>query len=345
MTESSEHYVKADAILTEDGFVGNKALHIKNRAIAGFPDNHLLDDTVNVLDYPGHVITPCFCDYHLHFFNNSPEDTITITKALNSSGITAAFEGGDKNCSGLKTKEQFANHLNIKTAGCAIYKKGAYGQYIGKGVESIREAAELIHQLKREGMDYIKVINSGILKPETGEITPGGFEANELSAIMQHAQDSGFKVACHANGEKAVREAVEAGASYIIHGLHVSDETLSMMAEKGTALVPTANAFASLKAIASDKEAVQHIERAVDCQLSAISRAAGLRVTILPGSDSGPDFIPYGRSFIHELQYFHKAGLSIDTILQSATAAPFKVGINAAYAVTRNLEIKKVFIG
>jgi imidazolonepropionase-like amidohydrolase len=344
MTERREYFIKADAILTADGLVRNKALHIVDGIIAGFPDNHLIDDTLDVLDYPGHIITPCFCDYHMHFFSHIPEDINAVATDLKASGITRVFEGGDKSLSGLQAKDQLKNNLDIKAAGCAIYKKGSYGQYIGKGVESIRGAKELINKLKKEGADYIKVINSGIFLPETGEISTGGFEARELKKIIRHAEDSGFKVACHTNGECAVREAVEAGASFIIHGLNVSDHTLSVMAEQGASLVPTVHAFASLKAVESKHEGARNIEKAVERQLSAVNSAYEKNVKILPGSDSGPAFIPCGVSFLEELKFFHKAGLDMDTIFKSAITGPFKKGMKADYLVMDGFDIKEVSI-
>lgn len=344
MTESREYFVIADGILMEDGLVGYKALHVINGMIAGFPDNHLIADNADVHDYPGHIITPCFCDYHMHFFGRLLEDTHAVAEALRASGITKVFEGGDRNLSGLRVKAQLKNSLEIETAGYAIYKKGSYGQYIGKGVESISGARELIDKLKRDGVDYIKVINSGIFLPETGEISGGGFDANELKHIVRHATELGFKVACHANGEHAVRDAVEAGASFIIHGLNVSDDTLSAMHEQGTSLVPTVHAFARLRTVNSKQKAVRNIDKAVESQLSTVNSAHGKKVRILPGSDAGPEFIPCGVSFLEELKLFHRAGLDRDTIYKSAITEPFKKGMRADYLLVEGFEIKEVHI-
>jgi len=344
MTESREFFLKAASLLTGQGLVRNKALHIKNGIISGFPDDYLINKTANVLDYPDHVITPCFCDYHLHFFNDSPEFIAAIARDLITSGIKSVLEGGDKHLTGLKLKNQLQDRLNIKSAGCAIYKKGTYGQFIGKGVKNVSEASELINQLHREEVDYIKIINSGIFDPETGEITPGGFERRELKDIVGHAKDRDLKVACHANGDQAVRDAVDAGASYIIHGLHVSDDTLSEMAAKGTSFVPTVNAFMSLHSIATDKESRENIREAVEIHVEAVGLAYVKGVKLLPGSDSGPACIPYGKAYQDELYFWQRAGIPIEHILSSAAVAPFKQGQKADFLVLDGLEVKKYFI-
>ncbi len=157
------------------------------------------------------------------------------------------FEGGDNKLLGLRAKKQLNARLDIKTSGHAIYKRNTYGSYLGRGVANAREAGELIRQLRDEGVDYIKLVHSGIFEPATGRITSGGFEKQELRSIAAEARSSGLEIMCHANGEQAIREAVDAGVSSIIHGLRVSNETLLVMAERGTSLIPTVNAFASLK--------------------------------------------------------------------------------------------------
>ena len=162
--------------------------------------------------------------------------------------------------------------------------------------------------------------------------------------IVKYAKDKGLDVICHANGDKAVSEAVCAGVSAIVHGLHVSDETLSMMYEKNVSFIPTVNAFASLAMKTMDREVKSNIERAVEGHLLAINKAADIGVKVLPGSDSGPRFVPYGKSYFDELVFFKKAGLSDDCILTSAVAETLKKGMQADFLVMKGMEIEKVFV-
>jgi hypothetical protein len=340
-----EYMLTADAILTETGFAAGRAIKIIDGYI-DLIDNDLISDTgIKVLNFAGCTIISCFCDYHLHFFRRDSAEAESITGDLISHGIISVVDGGSKDLYSFELKESLSHKLDIKTAGCALYKKGTYGGYIGKGVDTVQEAQAIIEELAEYGADYIKIINSGLYEPDTGKVSEGGFTCHELKGIVQYAQSKGLDTACHANGEKAVQQAVQAGVSMIIHGLGIADETLSLMAEKGTVFIPTVNAFESLKKISTGRDALKHIEKTVSSHVSAISRAFDMGVKVLPGSDAGPAFIPYGTSFRKEIQFFQKAGIPQDDILLSAAQGPLKQGGRADFLVLRGLQVEKVFVG
>jgi imidazolonepropionase-like amidohydrolase len=192
-------------------------------------------------------------------------------------------------------------------------------------------------------VSYIKLINSGIFNPATAQITDGGFDKGDVSDIVRYAGDKGLDVICHANGDKAIREAVSAGVSAIVHGLFVSDETLFMMWERKTSFIPTVNAFASLPMKTINTKTKAHIDRAVEGHLMAISKAAEIGTRVLPGSDSGPQFLPYGKSCLDELAFFKKAGICDRLVLTWAVAEPFKIGMPADFVILKGSEIKTVF--
>lgn len=337
-----ECLVKADAILTENGFERDRFLHIKDGTVSDIKDSSCSMDCPAIIDFTGCILIPGFCDYHLHFFKKNSLSDDAIIETLRSHGITEVFEGGDSRLHGFITRDAAAGRIEIKSAGCAIHRKGSYGEFIGRGVDSIQEARDLIDWLHHEGADYIKIINSGIFQPDTGAITPGGFEINDLTEIVQYAKDKGFYTACHANGEKAVRDAVESGVSSVIHGLYVSEETLSAMAEKRVHFVPTLNAFASLSALVSDDISAGNIAKAVDGHMNAVRSAQEKGVRVLPGSDSGPSFIPYGRAYHNELKLFQKAGFPLEDILLSASSSVFEKGMKADFLVLKGLKVERI---
>jgi imidazolonepropionase-like amidohydrolase len=350
MKEHSEFIVKADSILTEKGLKTGVALGIKDGNIDDINDISHFHRDRRVLNFTGYRVTPCFCDYHLHFFKGASEIE-KITAAVISQGITRVYEGGDRNRYSMEIKGKVKDRLDIKTAGYAIYKKGTYGEYIGRGVSNSEEAKEIIDRLSLDGVDYVKVINSGVFLPSTGEISSGGFRLHDLEEIIDYANAKGLDVACHANGERAVQESIEAGVSWLIHGLRVSGEVLTLMAEKGIKFIPTVHAFFSLASLLSrrsrrepEKNAQIHIQEASDQHLATVKKAYDMGVKILPGSDSGPAIIPYGSSYHKELALFRKAGIPDEMILSSAAAGSLKLGAKADFLVLDGLTVKKVFI-
>jgi imidazolonepropionase-like amidohydrolase len=339
----SDYIIKADSILTEKGFEPDKALRMKDGRIVDIYDISVFDDSAELLDFTSYTVTPCFCDYHLHLFRKESTEQDKFIRTLNEYGVFTVLDGGSQDLYSLEIKNTTKNSLEIKSAGHAIYKQCSYGKYIGQVVETVREAEQLIDKLLEAGADYVKIINSGIYNPDNNKISEGGFSPSELKAIVDYGKASGVDVACHANGEQAVEDAVNSGVSYLIHGLEASDKSIAMMAEKGIAFIPTINAFASLKKISKTKEAYDNIDRAVENHMKTVSRAYNEGIKILPGSDSGPDFIPYGSSFHEELIMFQKAGIPDQDILSLAVSRHFEKGSQADFLVLDGLDVMKIF--
>lgn len=293
-----------------------------------------------IADFRSLTLSPCFCDYHLHFSARAKTAAESIGASLRRQGISEAYEGGDKGMAGLSVKETLRGMLRIMTSGYALYKTGGYGSALGRGIAHHADAVSAINDLLSFHVDYIKIIHSGVYNPESGQITAGGFDATELKHIVEYAKERGLKVYCHANGLKAVRQAIDAGVSAIVHGLYSDDETFAEMAEKNIAFIPTLHAFQSLLAIAKTEAARQNVEKRVDAHLSAVNRAFERKVRVLPGSDSGPDFIPYGNAYIQELRLLLRAGIPFAEVIQSAAAATLTEGAPADFVLLDGLSVQ-----
>ncbi|MEK6672789.1 MAG: amidohydrolase family protein [Nitrospirota bacterium] len=250
----------------------------------------------------------------------------------------------DRDLSGQRIKSTIGSRVKVKTSGYAIYKKGGYGRFIGMTADDAREAFKTIEQLKGLSVDYIKVINSGVFMPESGLISNGGFTREEIREIISYATDSGFPVFCHANGDVAIRDAVEAGASSIVHGFCVSEDTLALMKDKRASLIPTLNALSSLSLNSVSSEARKNIDIMTERHLSAMSRAKDLGVCLFSGSDSGALFLPYGTSYLKELLFFEKAGLSIKQILSASVTGELQEGLRADFIILNGLNVEAVFV-
>jgi len=343
--QSSEYIVIAEALLTENGFITDRTVRIKDGFISDITSHAQASHNVKVFEFSGHLIAPCFCDYHLHFFKRKKEKIKEITDALTSCGISKVYEGGDSYGYGMEVKKSVTDRLTVQSAGYALYKKASYGSYIGRGVENRQEAENIIDRLSRDGVDYIKVVHSGVFQPADGTISSGGFAFQELKHLITYAGARGLDVVCHANGDEAVREAIEAGVSYIVHGLGISSESIALMAEKKISFIPTVNAFACLASPGLQKEANKNIRGALAKHLIAIKRASDMGVKVLPGSDAGPAAIPYGVSYLKELRLFQDAGISPEKILISAAAGKLEQGAKADFLILNGFTAKHVCRG
>src|SRR3954453_14089382 len=107
---------------------------------------------------------------------------------------------------------------------------------IANGVDEVRKAVR--YQIKH-GAELIKVCASGGVMSHTGPAGAQQDSDEEPRAIADEAPRAGLKVAAHAHGEDGIRAAIEAGIDCIEHGSLMSDDTLALMVERGTFLVPT----------------------------------------------------------------------------------------------------------
>jgi imidazolonepropionase-like amidohydrolase len=120
---------------------------------------------------------------------------------------------------------------------------------IANGPDEVRAAVR--YQVKY-GADWIKTCaTAGVLSAGT-EIGPAQYTLGELETMVETATMLNRRVVAHAHGNAGIRNAVQAGVASIDHGSVLDDETLAMMRQRGTFLVPTMMAFEYVYAAAQD---------------------------------------------------------------------------------------------
>jgi len=106
-------------------------------------------------------------------------------------------------------------------------------------VNSIEDARRAVRQRYKDGADLIKITaTGGVLSVAASGQNPQ-FMEEEIRAIVDIANDYGFKVAAHAHGTEGMKRAVRAGVASIEHGTFMDDETMALMKKNGTYYVPT----------------------------------------------------------------------------------------------------------
>jgi len=178
-------------------------------------------------------------------------------------------------------------------------------------------------------VDHVKIVNSGLNSLVTfGRTTSPQFDPDELRAAVQAAHRRGLKVMVHANGNRAVSVAVEAGCDSIEHGFFMGMETLRKMADRGTVWIPTAVTMEAYAEYLEDsgvlppcfgggrgsgetqRDAARVARRNLEHQLEQMAAARRLGVTVALGTDAGSIGVEHGRGAAREFGLLMAAGFS-----------------------------------
>jgi len=193
---------------------------------------------------------------------------------------------------------------------------------IADGVSQVRKAVR--YQIKH-GAQVIKVCASGGIMSHTGPAGAQQYSDEELRAIADEAHRAGLKVAAHAHGDDGIRAAIEAGIDCIEHGSLMSDETLDLMIERGTFLVPTTyladGMDTSQAAPELQAKAAEVFPRAKETIRKAVARGA----RIACGTDAPA--IPHGRNAKELLALVDRGMTPLGAIRAATTVAAELIGV------------------
>ena len=92
----------------------------------------------------------------------------------------------------------------------------------------------LVRQTKAEGADLIKLFATAGLGAGGGQTMTD----EQIQATCSEAKAQGLRSVVHAIGDSGIRASVMAGCTSIEHGTFISDESLRLMAERGTYFDP-----------------------------------------------------------------------------------------------------------
>jgi imidazolonepropionase-like amidohydrolase len=214
---------------------------------------------------------------------------------------------------------QTAGHIDHRRPGETQGFDPAKPLNVADSPDQVRFAARL---MLKYGADQIKVlVTGGVLSPgnEPGE---QNMSLEEIRAAVEVARMHGKITSAHAHGTAGIKAAALAGVSVIEHCTLVDAETVKIMADQGTAIVPTFNVLKVVTekgpAVGIPDFAVRKAAALVGSHRANIKRAYDAGVRIVFGTDCGTPLTPHGAQAV-ELVQMVAAGIPPADALLGAT--------------------------
>jgi imidazolonepropionase-like amidohydrolase len=248
---------------------------VKDQRIVAVGEDSAIPADANVVDLGDATLVPGYIDAHTHlafdhddewakaFYENTlrsvPEQAFHAeanARRTLRAGVTSARDVGSSDFIDVALRNAINDGLaegpRMLVAGHAIGSTGGHcdsapvppdrmkpaGTLEGvcNGPESCRLA---VREQMKYGADVIKICASGGVLSVSDPVDVPQLTPAELGAIMSEAHAWRRKVAAHAHGDLAAKQAIEAGIDSIEHGSFLTPATLQLMKQKGVYLVPT----------------------------------------------------------------------------------------------------------
>lgn len=166
------------------------------------------------------------------------------------------------------------------------------GDYTTGIADGIDEAIKAVRYQIKHGADVIKICaTAGVLSFE-GPVGAQQFSDAEMRAIVEEAARHGLRVMAHAHGTEGINAAVRAGVASIDHGSMLDDESIRLMKERGTYLVPTTALVDLIPMDVLPPPIRAKAEYVLPLARSSVRRAIREGVPIAFGTDAG--VMPHG---------------------------------------------------
>lgn len=286
------------------------------------------EGTARIIDLEGKFVTPGLMDAHVHIGSESQ-----ARRALRS-GVTTARSMGTGHYVDVGLARLIADgqaegpellaagyHVRPGPPEAFFLDHPDMARYREDGIRGVEAVGEMVTRVLDRGVDFVKT--NATERAGLAETDPRKqlYREDELRRMTELASARQIPVAAHAHGDGGGRAAVAAGVTSIEHGSYLSPETLRMMVERGTYLVPTIAIVTDVAAPGGDYDIAPLIVRGLHMlprlrETAALAHELGVRIVAATDTGYGPESVV---RLPHELQELVDIGMTPLEALQAAT--------------------------
>lgn len=332
----------------------NQIILIDNNLITEIGSNLSIPKDAEVIDLSNSTVLPGLMDCHTHISSQPSDDyygdlfrATSIDYAVRAPIYAKrTLEAGFTTCRDLGAADlidiSLRNAINEKViegprmyvATFMIGSTGGHSDLTGfnpniswKGNPDFTGVADGVDEIRKRvrnnikwGADVIKVgATAGVMSEEESVGAPQ-YSLEEMKALVDEAHMWGKKVAAHAHGTEGINRAVVAGVNSVEHCSIIDDQTIKLMKEKGTYMVPTLYALDYIIETYSKKgfpEKIINKAKSIKIEKEkSFERIVKAGIKIAYGTDAG--VMPHGLN-AKDFAYMVKAGMTPMQTIQSAT--------------------------
>jgi imidazolonepropionase-like amidohydrolase len=184
----------------------------------------------------------------------------------------------------------------------------------------------LVRRTKQEGADLIKLF-------ATSGLGAGGNQSmtdEQIQAVCSEAKAVGLRSVVHAIGDAGARSAVLAGCTSIEHGTFLTDETLLLMAQRGTYFDPNLlvlhNYLDNRDSFTFNQQALDTLDTGIAPTEDVLRRARAHSVKVVFGTDAVAG--SHGRNaeeFIYRVRDAHDKPM--DAVVSATSVSAESLGL------------------
>ena len=286
----------------------SRPLHIKG---IGLPDEQpvqwwIVDGTLSAEPlhdaetvFDGGWILPGLVDAHCHVglgAHGATDLDEAITQAETERDVGALLLRDAGSPCDTRSLDDHDDLPRIIRAGRHLARPKRYQRGFAIEMEDESQLPAAVAEQARFGDGWVKLVGDWIDR-DVGDLAPL-WSDDVLKAAIDAAHENGARVTAHVFSEDALPGLIKAGIDCIEHGTGLTDDTIELMVEYGTALVPTLINIENFPGIANGASKFPAYARHMrDLHEKCPSRIAAAReagVPIYAGTDAG-SMVAHGR--------------------------------------------------